>query len=59
MKKEQAEKIIDVFKFFCILVNENYEILPNNKIIEFFMLKVLPKHKIENFSNLFSLYQFQ
>ncbi len=53
MKKEQAEKVIDVFKFFCVLVNEKYDNLPNNKIIEFFMTKVLSKYKIENFSKKF------
>jgi len=50
LKKEQNEKIVDVFKFFCILLNENWETLPSNKIIEFFIITVLPKYKLESLS---------
>jgi hypothetical protein len=53
LKKDQKEKIVDVFKFFCILLKENYEDLPSNKIIEFFMLTILPKYKIESLSKIY------
>jgi len=46
-----------VFKFFCILLKENYEDLPTNKIIEFFMLTILPKYKIESLSKIYLFFQ--
>jgi len=50
LKKEQNEKIIDVFRFFCLLLNENHERITKEKIIEFFLLTVLPKYKVETLS---------
>ena len=58
LKKEQNEKIVDVFKFFYILLNENYESLAPNKIIEYFMLTILPKIKVESLSKIFLLKKF-
>ncbi len=50
LKKDQSDKIIDIFRYFYLLLNEKFEDLPKNKIIENFMLTILSKLKVENLS---------
>lgn len=50
IKKDQHEKIIDVFRFFFILLNEKYDHLETNGIIQEFMLKIMPQRNCENLS---------
>jgi hypothetical protein len=50
IKKEQPIEIINVFKLIYILLNENYEEIEDNKILENLITKILPKLKFESLS---------
>ena len=49
-KKEQPNEIINIFKLIYMIVDEEYEYIPQNQIISNFIKVVLPKLKGENLS---------
>jgi len=51
-KKEQPEAIIDLFRFFLLIIDEKYESIANNIIIEELFERVMPKYKIDSISNI-------
>jgi len=53
MKKEQANEILNIFRCIYIVLNENYEKVPPNKMIEYLFTNLFPKKKIENLKSLF------
>lgn len=52
-KKEQPEMIVDLLRFFLILINEKYENIPNQKLISEIFEKVFPKYKLDSISKKF------
>lgn len=50
-KKEQPESIADLLKFFLLLINEDYENIMNNKVLEEIFEKIYPKYKLDSLSN--------
>lgn len=50
IKKEQSNEVLNIFRCIYIIINENYEGIPSNKIIENLLLNIFHKRKIENLS---------
>lgn len=51
-KKEQPNEIINIFRLIYMIVDEEYEYLPQNQIISNFIQVLLPKLKGENLSKI-------
>lgn len=51
-KKEQPNEIINIFRLIYMIVDEEYEYLPQNQIIYNFIQVLLPKLKGENLSKI-------
>ncbi len=49
-KKEQPEEILNVFKIIYTLINEKYDEIPPQKLIENMIINILPKIKVDNLS---------
>ena len=50
-KKDYPEMIDDLFRFFLLLISEEYEKIPNQKLVEEMFDNVFPKYKIDSLSN--------
>lgn len=50
-KKEQPDSIMDLIKFFLIVINEDYENIPNQKLLEELFDKIYTKYKLDSLSN--------
>jgi hypothetical protein len=51
-KKEQPESILDLLRFFLLLINEDCENIPNQKLLEEIFEKIYSKFKLDSLSNL-------
>lgn len=54
-KKEQPEEILNVFRIIYIIINEDYEVIQSNKLIDNLINVVLVKIKVENLSKKYLL----
>jgi len=50
VKKEQPNEILNVFRAIYIVINESYDGILPNSLIENLINKILPKLKVENLS---------
>jgi hypothetical protein len=50
IKKEQQNEVLNIFRSIYIIINESYEGIPSNKIIENLLIGIFQKRKIENLS---------
>jgi len=55
--KPQPDEIIDFFKIFYILLNEDYKHIDQNAIISNLKHNILPKYNYDSFSILLTKYR--
>ena len=53
ISKEQPNEVILLFSIILILLNEKYESIPRNKIIEYFFKEIFKQYKVETLKQLF------
>ena len=53
-RKDQPEEILNVFRIIYIIINEDFEPVAPNKLIDNLINVVLPKIKVENLSKNFN-----
>ena len=54
IKREQSNEVLNIFRCIYIIINENYEEIPTNKLIENLISNIFQNRKIENLSNFYN-----